>query len=507
MRTVVTPVEMAALDRYTIHELGVPAVALMERAALAVADEVERIAPSGIVAIACGPGNNGGDGLAAARILRLRGRDVRCFAPVQEYKDQAAATHLDAARRCCVPITEELDDFRRALNGAAVVVDALFGNGLDRALEGRWRETVTLINTCGAPVLSVDMPSGIDGATGHVLGEAVRAAVTVTFQWAKVGHLLFPGRDYASRLVVADIGIADRAAVTPGEPPLHRPRRVLEAADCALPPRRADTFKNSYGHVVVVAGSLGMEGAGALCARAALRTGAGLVSWLLPRAADASLRPPEAMAVPLPDVDGGLSEAAAEPLLAALKGKTVAALGPGLGRRDATVALIRHILSVIDIPMILDADACFAICGYPQLIAGKDCVLTPHPGEMARLMDVDTAEVVADPLGMAQRCARMYGAVVVLKGATSVVAGPDGAVTFNLTGNPGMATAGSGDALAGIIAGLAAQGQQLYEAAAKGCWIHGRAGDLASERLGQASMLSGDIIDSLPEVLRRGGEQ
>ncbi len=507
MRTVVTPIEMAALDRYTIHELGVPAVALMERAALAVADEVEQMAPGGIVAIACGPGNNGGDGLAAARILRLRGRDVRCYAPVRDYKDPAAATQLDAARRCGVPITGEPGDFRQVLNGAAVVVDALFGNGLDRALEGPWREAVALINAAGLPVVAVDMPSGIDGATGHVLGAAVRASVTVTFQWAKVGHLLFPGREHTGKLAVADIGIADRAAVSPGEPPLHGPLRVLEAADCALAPRRADTFKNSYGHVAVVAGSLGMEGAGALCARAALRTGAGLVSWLLPRSADASLRPPESMAVPLPEQDGGLSEAAAQPLLAALKGKNVAAIGPGLGRRDATVALIRHILSVIDIPMILDADACFAICGYPQLIAGKDCVLTPHPGEMARLMAVDTAAVVADPLGMAQRCARLYGAVVVLKGATSVVASPDGAVTFNLTGNPGMATAGSGDALAGIIAGLAAQGQPLYEAAAKGCWIHGRAGDRASERLGQASMLSGDIIDSLPEVLRRGGEQ
>lgn len=502
MKYVVTPAQMAALDRSTIEQLGIPAAALMERAALAVADAVDALRPSGVVVVACGPGNNGGDGLAVARILRLRGREVRCFAPHREYQD-AVQVQWDSAHRCGVPFCDGIDGFEQALQGAAVVVDAIFGNGFSRTPQGVWQEMIACINRSGLPVVAVDTPSGVDGATGHVPGQAVHADTTVTFQYAKVGQLLYPGRQHAGRLVVADIGIADGSALT-GGPSLMAPWRALEADDCVLPPRRADSYKNTYGHVAVVAGSRGMEGAGALSARACLRCGAGLVSWLLPEGADAALRPPEAMALHLPSRQGALTMDAAAPLREALRGKAVAVVGPGLGRAQWTQDLLRHILSCIDIPMIVDADACFALGGYPQLLQGKRCVLTPHPGEMARLMGLPTAEVVADPLGTAQRCAARYGAVTVLKGATTVVASPEGPVSLNLTGNAGMATAGSGDVLTGIIAALAAQGETLYDAAAKGCWLHGRAGDLAAGRLGQTGMLSGDIIDSLPQAMRGG---
>ena len=509
MRNVLTPREMSQMDSYTISETGVPAVVLMERAALAVAIQVKDSQPGGVALVACGPGNNGGDGLAVARILHLWGYQVSCFVPSWDYKDAAAATNYAAARRSNVPLIYDIFELEKALPHVSVIIDALFGTGLDRMVSGQWLEAIKLINASCKTVLAVDIPSGIDGATGQVMGAAVRADSTVTFQYAKVGHCLYPGRAHTGKLAIADIGIADGSKLFPGMQPLYAPRQVLDYADAAYAPRRADSHKGDYGHVSVIAGSMGMAGAGVLCVRAAMRGGAGLATWVLPEsiAIAASAQVAEAMIQPLPCEDGSLSLRSAESLLEALKGKTVAVIGPGLSRKVGTVALLRNILPSIDIPMIIDADALIAISGYPEALRGKQCVLTPHPGEMARLMAVDTAEVTADPMGMAQRCAERYGAVVVLKGSTSIIARPDGAVTLNLTGNPGMATGGSGDVLAGLIGALVAQGAPLYEAARSACWLHGKAGDIAANRLGMAHMLAGDIIDSLPAASAAGGER
>jgi hydroxyethylthiazole kinase-like uncharacterized protein yjeF len=300
MRTVVTPREMTALGEHTIGDIGVPGIVLMERAALAVAEHVKGSYPCAPVLIACGPGNNGGDGLAVARILRLWGVPVLCYAPFQDYKGDAL-TNLNAARKAGVRFAENLDVFIKTAEGCCIV-DALFGTGLDRDITGEWEGCIAAINASGKPAVAVDIPSGIDGETGHVRGVAVRADSTVTFQYAKIGHYLYPGREHTGRLVVADIGVAEDES-------LHRPRRVLDFNDVTYPARKADSHKGDYGHVAVIAGSRGMAGAGVLCARAAMRGGAGLATWILPESiADAAMaHVVEAMISPVPDEDGSLA--------------------------------------------------------------------------------------------------------------------------------------------------------------------------------------------------------
>jgi hydroxyethylthiazole kinase-like uncharacterized protein yjeF len=493
MRTVVTPREMAALDAHTIRDIGVPGAVLMERAALAVAEHVMADYPGMPVLVACGPGNNGGDGLAAARILHMKGVPVSCYAPYKEHKGDAL-TNLHAARNAGVRFIENLDEAIKPAEGR-VVVDALFGTGLGSDIAGRWAEIVEAVNASGRPVVAVDIPSGIDGETGHIRGAAVKAASTVTFQFAKIGHYLYPGREYAGKLIVTDIGIADDEG-------LRERRRVLDWEDAVYPERKADSHKGDYGHVAVVAGSLGMLGAGALCARAAMRGGAGLVTWLVPEslAIPASELVLEAMLLPVPDEGGRLTAArSGQAVLEALKGRDAAVVGPGLSRNSGTVELIRNILNRIDIPMVVDADALFAVSGYTGLEPSANRVLTPHAGEMARLMGRGVADVQAGPLGAVRECAERFGCAAVLKGSTTLVASGR-EVAFNLTGNPGMATGGAGDVLAGLTGALLAQGFHPFEAASRACWIHGRAGDIAAARKGQTGLVAGDIAECLPEA-------
>lgn len=493
MRYVVTPAEMAALDAHTIREIGVPGAVLMERAALAVAEHVRKRWPWPPVLVACGPGNNGGDGLAAARILRLWGVDVKCFAPHTSYKGDALIQY-NAARNVGVPFFNTMEQFVQEAAHAGVIVDALFGTGVKEDLGGIWSEFVNVINSAGKPVLAVDIPSGIDGETGKVRGAAVKATGTVTFQYAKAGHCLYPGREHTGALTIADIGIVENRA-------LFAPRLVLEPQDAAFPARVANTHKGSYGHVLVIAGSMGMLGAGALAARAAVRGGAGLVTWVVPQslAIPASSLVTEAMICPVPDGGGRLAQISAQAVRDALIGKTAVVIGPGLSRNPDTVELIRNILHTIDIPMVVDADALFAVSGYPALLPKTGLVLTPHPGEMARLLGCGIGEVEGDRTGAVGRCAGQYGGTAVLKGATTLIAG-NGELAFNLTGNAGMATGGSGDVLAGLMGALLAQGFSAFEAACKACWLHGRAGDIASHELGAAGMAAGDIVESLPRA-------
>lgn len=498
MRTVVTPAEMAALDGNTIRKIGVPGAVLMERAALAVAEHIRQAYPGQPVLVACGPGNNGGDGLAIARILHLWGVSLRCFTPSSAYKGDALVNH-NAARNAGVPFVEGLESFRQAAYTAGVIVDALFGTGLSQDITGQWADIVNIINVSGKPVVSVDIPSGIDGETGYVRGRAVKADCTITFQYAKTGHYLYPGREHTGSLIVADIGIVEDEA-------LMKPRRVLDAEDTRYPVREANSHKGNYGHVAVIAGSMGMLGAGALAARAAVRGGAGLTTWIVPQsmAIAASALITEVMLCPVPDEGGRLTAPCSEKaVLDALTGKSVAVIGPGMSRNNGTVELIRNILHTIDIPMVLDADGLFALSGYPALSTGGARVLTPHPGEMARLMGCTIQEVENNPLDTVRRLAERFACTAVLKGSTTLIASREG-VTFNLTGNPGMATGGSGDVLAGLTGALLAQGFTAYEAACRACWLHGRAGDIAAQKLGMAGLAAGDIIECLP--MASGGD-
>ncbi len=497
MRYVVTPAEMAALDAHTIHEIGVPGVVLMERAALAVASEVKARWTGKPVLIACGPGNNGGDGLAAARILKLWGVPAWCYAPRTDYRGDAL-TQYNAAQKVGIPFIRTLEEFEGAAQQDCVIVDALFGTGLRENLTGVWVELIEAINRFGKPVLAVDIPSGINGETGREQGTAIHAACTITFQYAKLGHCLFPGREHTGSLVIADIGIVEELS-------LFAPRRVLGRQDAEFPPRHTNTHKGNYGHVIVVAGSMGMLGAGALAARAAVRGGAGLVSWVVPQSLviPASALVTEAMLCPVPDCSGRMCAASESALRAALVGKSALVIGPGMSRNPDTTELIRNILHTIDIPMVVDADALFAVSGYPALFQKAERVMTPHPGEMARLLDMAVEAVEEDRIGAVRRCAEQYGGVAVLKGATTLVAS-EGELTLNLTGNPGMATGGAGDVLAGLTGALLAQGCSAYEAASRACWLHGRAGDIAALEVGQAGLAAGDIAECLPRA--SGGE-
>lgn len=523
---------MRALDRHTIETLGVPGALLMESAGRAVAEVAlaERAATGGGVLVVCGAGNNGGDGLVAARHLALVGAPVR-VALVADAKRLSpdAAANLARARAVGVPI-----ETRGVRVGAArVIVDALFGTGLGRAVTGPAATAIRRIRAARstARVIAVDLPSGLDADTGTALGAVVQADVTVTIALPKLGLVLEPGRSLAGRIVVARIGIADQA-------PGVRPDAELwsdAGAAARLPARPADGHKGRFGHLLVIAGARGTTGAAALAAEAAVRAGAGLVTIACPAGVNEILevKCTEAMTAPVPDgAEGGFVATALAPLLALAEARDVVALGPGIGRSDETRKLVRELVPRIARPLVIDADGLFPFAAVRggrggSLAAlkarGAATILTPHPGEAARLLGTSAADVNRDRVGTARRLAGLSGAVVVLKGAATVVAAPEGRVVVNPTGGPVLGTGGTGDVLTGVIAALLAQGLSgaeggragrrtddrralAFECAALGVWLHGRAGDRLASRCGSAGVLAGEVAAELPaalEALRR----
>jgi len=520
---------MRALDRHTIETLGVPGALLMESAGRAVAEAAlaERAAAgrAGDVLVVCGGGNNGGDGLVAARHLALLGVPVR-VALVADPRRLApdAAANLARARATGVPIAT--GPVRTA--GAAVVVDALFGTGLARAVSGAPAAAIRRIAAArpAARVVAVDLPSGLDADTGQCHGPAVAADRTVAIALPKLGLALEPGRSLAGRIVVARIGIADAA------PGVRADAELWSDAGAAarLPARPAAGHKGSFGHVLVIAGARGKTGAAALAAEAAARAGAGLVTIACPAGVNEILevKCTEMMTAPVPDgADGGFAATALEPLLALARERDVVALGPGIGRGEETQKLVRELAVRIPRPLVVDADGLFpfaaagraherAAAGPAALKARKAVtILTPHPGEAARLLGIPAAEINRDRVGSSRRLAELSGAVVVLKGAATVVAAPDGRVAVNPTGGPALGTGGTGDVLTGLVAALVAQRTDAgpsrrggadpfagaFESAALGAWLHGRAGDRLAERRGSTGILAGEVAAELPEAI------
>ena len=477
---------MREADRVTISELGLPGLVLMESAASAVSEVVGgRLPDGGRVVVVCGPGNNGGDGLAVARQLRCQGFNVEVgmVAARREIKGDAAV-QIDLARAFGVRISDcaRGTGARLALlaAGADLIVDALFGTGLDRPLSGRWAEAVRVINGAGAPVVAVDIPSGLQGSSAAVPDEAVEASVTVTFGAPKIAHVLPPACWRCGDVAVADIGI----------PPWVLERQagvaLVEIDDVRawLPGRPADSHKGRFGHLLIVAGREGRAGAAALAARAAVGLGAGLVTVATARPA---VRPvqslvPEAMVDPLPAGDDGA--VSGEGIEASLGKATALAVGPGLGLGEGPRRLLATILEKWRGPLLLDADALTLLAGKLKVLRGRGVppVLTPHPAELGRLLGVPTAEVAGDRLGAALTAAGRAGAVVLAKGARTVIAGGEGCCLVNPTGTAGLASGGAGDVLTGAIGALLAQGVPPKEAAAGGAWLHGRAAELAGER-------------------------
>jgi ADP-dependent NAD(P)H-hydrate dehydratase / NAD(P)H-hydrate epimerase len=496
---------MRAIDRAAIDGLGIPSAALMERAGAAVAAEAAAlVGPGGRVRVLCGGGNNGGDGYVAARLLARAGRrvDVLALVPEGRLSPDAAVTRRDAAA-AGVAIADVGGVGPLGVGAGDVLVDALLGTGLARAPEGAFAEAIAAVasgRAAGARVLAVDVPSGLSADSGRPLGPCVQADRTVTFAFPKRGLVVYPGASLAGEVVVADIGLpAEAAARLPVE------AELLHAEDvrALLSPRTPDAHKGDAGRLLVVAGSPGKTGAANLALWGALRGGVGLVT-LAARGgvvAAATAGRPEAMSVVLPG-EGPLGADDLEPLLRAAEGVDALAIGPGIPRGPATGALLRALLARCGLPAVLDADALNALAGSPEGPArlGAQVVLTPHPGEMARLTGKAVGEVQADRLGLATERARAWGATVVLKGARTVVADPDGPPAVIPTGNPGMATGGTGDVLAGLTGALLAGGLGARDAGRVAAWVHGRAGDLAAQRRGERGMLAGDLADGIGEV-------
>jgi ADP-dependent NAD(P)H-hydrate dehydratase / NAD(P)H-hydrate epimerase len=500
---VLTAAEAREMDRRASTEIGLPPLLLMENAAIGAADAVgDRFPEARRVLILAGPGNNGGDGLALARQLDARGYDVGVrLARFGRGLSSEAAAQREILARLGVEVVElapeGVRELELALARADLIVDALFGVGLSRPLAGEAAELVSRIRASGRPVLALDLPSGLDADRSASPGAAVRATVTVTFGAPKPALVLPPACDFAGDVVVADLGLR----IDPGEGPGALHLLVGGELAAALVPRPAAGHKGTFGHALVVAGSRGKLGALVLATRAAVVGGAGLTTAAVPAGLDEALAAacPEAMTLPLPATAGGeLALDGLEMLVAAARSRSVLAVGPGLGRREETAELVRRLLAETSVPAVVDADALVAYGGRLAALADREAptLLTPHPGEMARLLGVDTADVQRDRLGAARRAARESGAIVVLKGQRTIVAAPDGEAWVNATGNAGMASGGSGDVLTGILAARLAQGDAPAFAAVLSVHLHGLAGDLALARLGGVAVPAGELLAS-----------
>jgi hydroxyethylthiazole kinase-like uncharacterized protein yjeF len=500
---------MAALDRRAADEFGVPMLLLMEAAGRAVFEGARRLIdrPVPRVVVVAGKGSNGGDGLVAARLMLAAGWRITVVLLARDTEVSGdAAVNLRAARRAGVEIINldslALPGLRGLLAGADLVVDGLFGTGFRGPIVGLAAKTIEAINGAGRPVLAIDIPSGVHGDTGAVDGTTVRAVATVTMGLPKIGLLLAPGAELVGRVWVADVGHPHRLLANSGV----RTSLVTQAmVDTAVPARRIDAHKGDFGRVLVVAGSVGHTGAAVLAALGALRAGAGLVTLGVPAAVYPIVGPAviEAMPHPLPDSGGALAPEAADWIVEMAAASDAVACGPGLSTLPGPAAVVRRLLGACSRPLVLDADALNVMAGTPQELtaARAPLVLTPHPGELARLLGVRTEEIQRHRLRVARAAAERFKAVVVLKGARTVVADPEGDAFVVPTGNPAMAAGGMGDVLAGAVAALAATGLAPREAAWVGAYLHGLAGDLVAAGRGPAGILAREVADALPGAL------
>ncbi|HVT48308.1 MAG TPA: NAD(P)H-hydrate dehydratase [Vicinamibacterales bacterium] len=506
---VLNTAQMREADRRTIEDVGIPAIVLMENAgreaAAAIETAFDDIATFRI-AILCGPGNNGGDGFVVARALAARGADVDVYVI-----GGAAASTGDARANLRVLQRMDVVEIIEIANAAAwkvegpdalsadVIVDAMFGTGVRVPLTGLYETIVADVNMVGNPVVSIDLPSGLSADTPEVPGPAIHASMTVTLGAPKLPLVLPPAATSAGEMIVADIGIP--AAIVDA---LDGPRvEVITRHDVRLlvVPRAADSHKGDYGRILIVAGSRGLTGSASLCARAALRSGAGLVTVATPASSApvvASLGA-EYMTLPLDEAPDGTVAASALDRLLAFKADVIA-VGPGLGRTASAAAVVHGLVARSSVPLVLDADALIAFAGNADRLVGRDgidIVVTPHPGEMAALTGQSIDDVQADRLEVARSFASAHRVHVILKGHRTLVASPDGAVAINTTGNPGMATAGAGDVLTGMVAAWLAQRRDAGDAARLAVYLHGLAGDLVAVDRGQVALVAGDLVDRL----------
>ncbi len=508
MLKVATAKEIQDIDRKTINSFGIAGIVLMERAGLSVVDQINNLYPHKKIAVLCGGGNNGGDGFVIARELHNQGRKVEVYltsSPARLKGD--AKTNYDIAKKFMVPVFSVQKFQRTRLSGHYLIIDALLGTGLKQNVKAPISDMIKKANWLSCPVVAVDIPSGISSDTGQVMGTAVKADVTVTFGLPKRGHLIYPGAEHTGKLCIEDIGFpesllsADKIRAN-----LLRP----DDARSLLPARPASSHKGTFGHVFVIAGSRGKTGAALMAARACLKTGAGLVTIGTAETVVNSLqsRVTEEMILPLEDKGNGtISYKAADSIMKFLKARADAmVLGPGLSVDDDIKKLVTEVVSRSHVPVVIDADGLNALSGNTGVL--KKCkapvILTPHPGEMSRLEGHVKGKGSEDPdrINRALSFAKKTKTYLVLKGVPTVTATPEGEACINSSGNPGMATAGTGDVLSGMIASFLAQGLSPQDASSLGVYMHGCAGDMAAERKGERSMVASDIIKELPRVFR-----
>ncbi len=506
-----TPQQMKSVDKTAIEVLGIPGILLMENAAIQVvvkATGLLRDKTGACITIAAGSGNNGGDAFAAARHLLAMGHSVSVFsmtAPENLTGDALTNALILKNMGLEIPVLTDSTAAQRlkaACRNSDLVIDGLLGTGLNREVEGIWKRVIEIINKNARTVLSIDIASGVDGLTGKIRGSCIQADATVTFFLPKIGMVQHPGAGCMGELTVADIGIPYGLAADFNTPELMEKEEVREV----LPVRQPDGHKGTFGKILIIAGSAGMTGAAYLSAVSAYRTGSGLVRLAVPE----SCREPLAILIPeavfsiIPEKNGhaflddpALIKSLAEDADAVL-------VGPGLTCNEDTSALLHAVAEYCEKPIVFDADGLNIIARDKSILEDLRCeaVITPHPAEMARLLGIDAGEVQSNRISLAQQFADEYGLTVVLKGAGTVIATNDGRTAINATGNNGMATAGAGDVLAGMIVSLLGQGMSPYDAAAAGAYMHGLAGDLAAREKGMPGLMAQDIASHIPGAFK-----
>jgi hydroxyethylthiazole kinase-like uncharacterized protein yjeF len=516
MMKVATAEEMQELDRKSIEAYRIPGIVLMENAGRGAAEVISDTFPdirNKKIAIIAGKGNNGGDGFVIARYLLNQGTSVRVYLLTDPKGLRGdAETNFNIFHRMkgeviSVPSSKDYIKVKRDIEKFDILIDGIFGTGLDAEVRGYYREVIDHLNTIQRPMVAIDIPSGLDADTGKPLGAAIRASLTITFGLPKIGHLIPPGIDYVGKVRVIDIGIPRRLVEEE-----RIPTYLLEKEDIQRwlsIPRNPNTHKGDYGHLLVIAGSVGKTGAAAMACQAALRMGAGLVTLAVPKSLNAimEMKLTEVMTEPLPETaKQTLSLRAFGTLIRLCENKKAVIIGPGLGTFKETQSLVLKLIRTLDLPIILDADGLTALATQPKTLPVKNgsFILTPHPGEMARLTRSQIKEVLEDRVGLSRNFSQSQHVYLVLKGHPTLITTPKGEVFINPTGNPGMASGGTGDVLAGMIGGLVCQGFDILPSLQMAVYIHGMAGDEVAQEIGEKSLIATDMIEKIPNLLKGG---
>jgi NAD(P)H-hydrate epimerase len=514
MMKVATAEQMQELDRKAIEIYRIPGIVLMENAGRGAAEVIYNAFPDlqkKRIAIVAGKGNNGGDGFVIGRHLLNKGIPIKVFLLTESKSLRGdAETNYQIFSRMkgeviSIPSSKDYQKVKKDLEKFDLLIDGIFGTGLDAEVRGYYREVIDHLNTLKKPIVAIDIPSGLAANTGKPLGTAIRASLTITFGLPKVGHLISPGIDYVGEVKVIDIGIP-KSLVDEEKIQTH----LLEEEEIRKwlsVPRRLDTHKGDYGHLLVIAGSVGKTGAAAMACEAALRMGAGLVTLAIPKSLNAimEMKLTEVMTEPLPETPKQtLSLRAFNSLLRLCEKKRAVIIGPGIGTFKETQSLILKLIKTLDIPIILDADGLTALSTQPKTLpaANRSLILTPHPGEMARLINSTAKEVQEDRIGVSRKFSQSNHVHLVLKGFRTLIATPKGEVFINPTGNPGMASGGTGDVLTGMIGGLICQGFDILTSLQISVYLHGLAGDNVAQEMGEKSLVATDIIERIPALLQ-----